>query len=356
MNGPIVTSSEGAGRQALKRPEDIRMNREIVNALEQQPASIEVLDRALEAIAAGHDTRGLVETMERMASETNEPLHSFVLSAALHHAGRFDDAWNALRQGHNDLEQRGFFEGMLRRHPPRWQERLRFYWLNRSYGLEGKNVLEVGGRLPAEFVAAAKPSRWTSLDPKNTDEAGEAYVLKRGDAADIRFPDNTFDVVFSSSTFEHIGHLPKALSEMHRVLKPQGIMYSDFGPIWSAAGGHHIRGATEKTLRSAGLWPFPAWGHLAMTTRALLTFLSKGLEPDDARRVERDIHRRPSLNRMFYEDYVHAFHASPFRVIRIDPKIGKEPPDDVLTLLKRRHPGRSNFHVNGFRVVLGKKA
>ena len=331
------------------------MNRKLMEMLKQHPTSTEPLDSAIEAIAASQDIAGLVEAIEGLAHETNEPLHLYVLSEALHRAGRLNDAWEALREAHSDPGiSRRLLEAMLRRHPPRWQERIRFYWLNKAFGLEGKDVLEVGGRLPAEFVAAAKPLRWSALDPKNEDEEREAYILKHGDAAAIPFPDDTFDVIFSSSAFEHIGQLAKSLSEMHRVLKPEGIVYSDFGPIWSAAGGAHIRGPSRTALSDAGLWPFPDWGHLTMTLTELRTWLSNGLEPDAARRIERLIYRRASINRMFYEDYVHDFYASPFRVRRVDPKIGNEPPDDVAALLKRRHPGRGNFHVNGFRVVLTK--
>ena len=330
------------------------MNRKLMEMLKQQPNSAEVVDGAIEAIAASQDIPGCIEAIEGLAAETNEPLHLLVLAEALHRAGRFDEALAALRDAHSDLEQRGLFEATVRRHRPRWQERIRFYWLNKVYGLEGKNVLEVGGRLPARFVSAAKPLCWTALDPKNADEVRDGYAVKCGDVTARPFPDDTFDVVFSSSAFEHIGRLAKALSEMHRVLKPEGVMYSDFGPIWSAAGGHHIRGRPQKALKAAGLWPFPDWGQLTMPVNELRLFLSKDLEPDEARRVERVIHRRPTLNRMFYEDYVHDFYASPFRVVRIDLKIGEEPPADVLALLKRRKPGRSNFHVNGFRVVLKK--
>jgi ubiquinone/menaquinone biosynthesis C-methylase UbiE len=327
----------------------------LIETLKKDPASPEAIDVAIETILASRDTPGLLEMIEELAHETNEALHLFVLSQALHQVGRFDDALEALRDGHSDLEQRAFFEGLLRRHSPRWQERIRFYWANQAFGLVGKDVLEVGGRLPAEFVAAANPSSWTALDPKNADETVEAHVLKRGDAADMPFPDDAFDLVFSSSAFEHIAQLAKSLSEMHRVLRPDGIMYSDFGPIWSAANGHHMRGPAVASLKKAGLLPFPDWGHLTMSLSELRSYLSRGLEPDESAGVERAIHRRPSLNRWFYEDYVHSFHASPFQVVRIDPKIGEEPPDDVKDILRRRQPGRSNFHVNGFRVVLRKK-
>ena len=42
------------------------------------------------------------------------------------------------------------------------------------------------------------------------------------DATDLKFPDNSFDKVYSLHTIEHIPDLKRALAEMERVLKPNG--------------------------------------------------------------------------------------------------------------------------------------
>ncbi len=38
----------------------------------------------------------------------------------------------------------------------------------------------------------------------------------------IQFPENSFDVIFCNHVLEHVENLPKALSELHRVLRPGG--------------------------------------------------------------------------------------------------------------------------------------
>lgn len=45
----------------------------------------------------------------------------------------------------------------------------------------------------------------------------------RGGAID--FPDNSFDVIFSSNVLEHIVDVDAALQEMRRVLRPGGVMF-----------------------------------------------------------------------------------------------------------------------------------
>ncbi len=50
------------------------------------------------------------------------------------------------------------------------------------------------------------------------------YNVKEMNGYDIKFEDSSFDIILSSNVLEHINDLPKALTEMKRVLKPDGIM------------------------------------------------------------------------------------------------------------------------------------
>ena len=44
----------------------------------------------------------------------------------------------------------------------------------------------------------------------------------QGNAENLNFPDNEFDLVFSNSVLEHVKNPKKALQEMYRVIKPGG--------------------------------------------------------------------------------------------------------------------------------------
>ncbi|GBC59743.1 bifunctional demethylmenaquinone methyltransfera se/2-methoxy-6-polyprenyl-1,4-benzoquinol methylase [Desulfonema ishimotonii] len=59
-----------------------------------------------------------------------------------------------------------------------------------------------------------------------------AYI--QGDAEQIAFPDNTFDVVMVGFAVRNITHMKQAFSEMHRVLKPGGrFLCLEFSkPVW----------------------------------------------------------------------------------------------------------------------------
>jgi ubiquinone/menaquinone biosynthesis C-methylase UbiE len=59
------------------------------------------------------------------------------------------------------------------------------------------------------------------------------------DAASLPLPDESFDVVYSYNTFEHIPRPDAAVSEATRVLRPGGHLYLDFGPLYFSPFGLH---------------------------------------------------------------------------------------------------------------------
>jgi SAM-dependent methyltransferase len=54
--------------------------------------------------------------------------------------------------------------------------------------------------------------------------------------------DATVDVVGSDAVFEHIRDLPAVSRELWRVLRPGGLLYATFGPLWYCWGGDHVSG------------------------------------------------------------------------------------------------------------------
>lgn len=74
-------------------------------------------------------------------------------------------------------------------------------------------------------------NRQMLVDPAMCAPAGIAFdarriVVQHMDMRDLRYPDNTFDGIFSSSSIEHVGSfedVKQAAREIGRVLKPGGI-------------------------------------------------------------------------------------------------------------------------------------
>jgi ubiquinone/menaquinone biosynthesis C-methylase UbiE len=79
-------------------------------------------------------------------------------------------------------------------------------------------------------------------------DAGPPARFLAGDARRLPFPDNAFDIVSSESLLEHVRHPAEAIAEMHRVVKPEGLVYAIFGPLYYTAGGAHYEGDYDHLL------------------------------------------------------------------------------------------------------------
>lgn len=70
------------------------------------------------------------------------------------------------------------------------------------------------------------------------------------------FADSSFDLVGSDAVLEHVKDLPAVLDEFYRVLKPGGVLYAAFGPLWYGYGGDHVSGYDS---------PYSGYNHLLLT-------------------------------------------------------------------------------------------
>lgn len=98
----------------------------------------------------------------------------------------------------------------------------------------GRDVLEIGVGMGADTLEWAKsiPRSLTGVDltPRAVDLTSarlETYGLpgrvECADAENLPFPDESFDIVYSWGVLHHSPNTPRAISEVHRVLKPGGI-------------------------------------------------------------------------------------------------------------------------------------
>lgn len=95
------------------------------------------------------------------------------------------------------------------------------------------HVLDLGcGAGHGSNMLSKKYSKVTALDisseaiqyaKENWAASNIDFVV--GDSMNLPFPDDTFDVVASFEVFEHLADWRKFLSEVRRVLKPEGLIY-----------------------------------------------------------------------------------------------------------------------------------
>jgi SAM-dependent methyltransferase len=99
----------------------------------------------------------------------------------------------------------------------------------------------------------------------------DRLAMVEADGMDMLFRDNTFDWCFTFNTFEHIPDPGRALNEIVRVLKPGGIAYITFDPVWTADTGGHFHHFV----------PQP-WAHLVLSTEEYQRAMrANGAPPED---------------------------------------------------------------------------
>jgi len=114
---------------------------------------------------------------------------------------------------------------------------------------KGKELLEIGVGGGVDFMswvkAGAKASgidlsdSGISMTKQRLKAAGfseDCFSLSRGNAEDLTFPDQTFDIVYSYGVLHHTPDTKKAFSEAWRVLKPGGVLKAMVYHVPSVAG------------------------------------------------------------------------------------------------------------------------
>ena len=117
------------------------------------------------------------------------------------------------------------------------------------------------------------------------------------------FPDASFDLVSSDAVFEHLKNLPDVLSEFHRVLRPGGLVYATFGPLWFSWGGDHVSGYDVVTS---------GFNHLVLEHEAYLRYLDNMGEHTHSEHDGRTWIKHDLFSRLKPREYLRCLEAAGF--------------------------------------------
>lgn len=113
-----------------------------------------------------------------------------------------------------------------------WLDHIARYEFASSY-VKGKNVLDLscGTGYGSKILCDAGAKKvigvdisGEAIDFSRTKYKKDRLEFKIGDILKIEFPDSYFEVVVSFETIEHVSNQKKALLEIRRVLKPDGLL------------------------------------------------------------------------------------------------------------------------------------
>lgn len=120
------------------------------------------------------------------------------------------------------------------------------------------NILEVGsgeGRLSNFIHNKGRSIVSIDINGIRLIKSKQTYPnlnLIRGDAQDLPFPDNFFEVVVSIENFEHLPDVNRHLSEVKRILKPSGVfLIKTPNKIWDTPYWL-LKGQSYKELKKPG--------------------------------------------------------------------------------------------------------
>jgi SAM-dependent methyltransferase len=110
---------------------------------------------------------------------------------------------------------------------------------------EGCNLLEIGcgeGAFVQKALDCGANAYGVDIAGPRLERASSALRrrLRIGDAADLPFADDSYDVVVSLAAIEHYMDVAAFFSEVRRVLKPHGILYVSSGGLWNSPWGAHL--------------------------------------------------------------------------------------------------------------------
>src|SRR5262245_49009303 len=96
----------------------------------------------------------------------------------------------------------------------------------------GGDLLEVGcgtGLLLERLAKVTKTARGIDLSPGMLERARDRGLdVRQGSAVDLPYPDASFDVTCSFKVLAHVEAIDRALSEMIRVTRPNGVVLAEF--------------------------------------------------------------------------------------------------------------------------------
>ncbi|KPK02654.1 MAG: hypothetical protein AMK71_01500 [Nitrospira bacterium SG8_35_4] len=190
---------------------------------------------------------------------------------------------------------------------------------------------------------------------KGNRDAASPFSALRSDGCDLPFKDNSFDAILSVATLEHVNNLEKFMNECYRVLRPGGLFYTKFSPIWACAIGHHVYAVADH--KEARFWkpgknPLPDFSHLIWSPEEMRTFLHSG--PCDERLIEPIIswvYESRDINRCFLEEYIRVFKSSPLKQLVLNLITLYQPSEEILAQLEARHGRGHDFSCQGIEAV-----
>ncbi len=174
------------------------------------------------------------------------------------------------------------------------------------FDVSGSRLLEIGGQVCLSQNHGA--AQCWAIDPRNGSRAdGDGSRMAINGRAEVLPPEIAdVDFVFSCNAFEHVGALEETYRALRRAMRPGGIVYLHFGPIWSAPDGSHFEdiriGGEPYTFWQKAI--MPAWSHLLLGADDYLRLAVRLHGEEDGATLAGFVAHSPWVNRFTLRDHL----------------------------------------------------
>jgi ubiquinone/menaquinone biosynthesis C-methylase UbiE len=202
-------------------------------------------------------------------------------------------------------------------------------WAVQGNSLEGKTILVQGTGTGWDLYSWAlfKPKKiigvdlfefdcWPEIQKEINEEFGIEVEFHTAPLDDLSFlKDESIDICASDAVLEHVQNLKEVFQETHRILKPEGVVYATYGPMWFCPGGDHFcgRGGLE-TVYNHILKPHEEYMEYFQSQKNDVENFQSG-----GRYVELDL-----FSKLKTEEYLQIFKESDFKVNSLILEISRE--------------------------------
>jgi 2-polyprenyl-3-methyl-5-hydroxy-6-metoxy-1,4-benzoquinol methylase len=218
--------------------------------------------------------------------------------------------------------------------------------------LKGKVILDVGcghGSL-CFYMANSGAKKVIGLDidsdriyfakeylDKNYPEYSQIIEFHETDLKDY-LPEEQFDYIVSKDSFEHIIDLQGMIGEIKLRLKPGGLLYVGFGPLYNDFYGDHKR--TKCII---------PWGHVMFSNEKILKRLNK------KRKIPIQSIFELGLNMLSLADYLKIFQNSGLTLVKFEVNVSNNIILRVFVLITYIFPFLKEYFAHNIYAILKKE-
>lgn len=213
-------------------------------------------------------------------------------------------------------------------------------------------ILEIGGvqpyEIPHDLVLHGAKSIFT-VNKKLTyfypEQVTDKITAIHTDAKTLTFLDNTFDSIISVLTIQRIVNLSEVLAEAYRVLKPNGVMYINGEPLWSAKlGAHYTFTVNDIEYHRKNNRILSDWEHLTSTKEEIRSRLTGTYSNEVIETLIFNVYTYTHLNRLFPAEIMEIVSNSKFEIVssKLSISDNTDMPNNIKESVKLKYPKFDN--------------